>query len=146
MTLQRGGNWRVGHIGIVRTWTFVSRGCGSRLVSFWEAVLPDPQLRADPMCALLHCSPFLLYWFCRARVCHLSVPTWSLCPLTVVPLSDPFHPAWPSQWGHGRPVGPRLFPEHLCSPFPLRLSEFCRLPGIPYPPSLFTRTLHPLAW
>lgn len=152
MILQRGGKWQVGDVVL----PFMSRGVG--LTWFWVG------LAASRPFSLTHSSVHTAYvlsstvrvFSCIRRAIgyvepvfvshHLSVPTWSLCPLTVVPLSNPFHPKWPGQSSSGHPVGPRPFSEHLCSAFPLWFSELCRLSAVSYLSPLFTHTLYPLAW
>lgn len=102
--LERGEE---GTLYYCQSMAFHKVGCGSPLVLLgWvhcrEAVDPDPQLCAGTICILLHCSSFLLCWVSSWFLEPvfggnlLSHPTWLLCPPTVVPLSNPSHPTWPS--------------------------------------------------
>jgi len=138
-------------VGIVRTWPFMSRGCGFLLVllgwvCFCEAVLPDPQLRADPICALLHCSHFLLYWFCRAHVCQSS----PLCPHVVTLSPDCRAPLRSLPPRVARSVG--LQPS--CGATPLPRTPVLTLPALAlralqtarHPLPATPLHLHPLAW
>lgn len=55
--------WKVASRG--RCLALHEPGCGSHLVLGWvgcfKTILPDPQLCAYSICALLHCSRLLLY-------------------------------------------------------------------------------------